>query len=96
VKQQVTAGAVWIRVVAEAGWAGVSAAEIAQWTRYESLVNLAFASSPATILCTYDESAFSRDVIADVHRTHPEIVRGGDASASPRYRRPEDFLLETW
>jgi transcriptional regulator with XRE-family HTH domain len=93
VNQQVTAGAVWIRVVAEAGWASDSDVEIEAWTRYESLVNLAFASSPATILCTYDEEAFSPSVVAGAHGTHPKIVRGNDATASTRYERPEDLLL---
>jgi hypothetical protein len=93
VKEQVTAGVVWIRVIAEAAWAGETDADIAEWTRYESLVNLAFASSPATILCTYDERSFSPSVVADAHCTHPEIVRGNDATASVRYQRPEDLLL---
>lgn len=92
-KQRVTAGAVWIRVVAEAAWASDSAVEIEAWTRYESLVNLAFASSPATILCTYDEEGLAPSVVADAHSTHPEIVRGSDATASTRYRQPEDLLL---
>jgi transcriptional regulator with XRE-family HTH domain len=94
VTQKFDAGAVWIRVVAEAAWAGGSAAEIATWTRYESLINLAFASSPATILCTYDEGAFPADVIADARRTHPEITDGEDATPSHTYRGPEEFLLE--
>ena len=55
VKQKLEAGAVWIRIVGEAAWAGEADAEIAAWTRYESLVNIVFASSPATIICTYDE-----------------------------------------
>lgn len=54
VSQKSEAGAVWIRVVAEAAWANDTEAKIAAWTRYESLVNLVFASSPATILCAYD------------------------------------------
>jgi transcriptional regulator with XRE-family HTH domain len=94
VTQKFDAGAVWIRVVAEAAWSGDTAAEIATWARYESLVNLAFASSPATILCTYDERSFSSEAIAEAHATHPELTNGEDATPSPTYREPEDFLLE--
>jgi transcriptional regulator with XRE-family HTH domain len=94
VKQQVASGAVWIRVLAEAGWGDVTDTELAVWTRYESLVNLAFASSPATILCTYDESALPAHAVADAHTTHPEIVCGHEATASPGYRTPEDLLLQ--
>jgi hypothetical protein len=86
-------GTVWIRVVAEAAWTCDTDAELAAWTRYESLVNLAFKSAPATILCTYDERAFSPSVVANARCTHPEIVCGNDATASAGYQPPEDFLL---
>jgi transcriptional regulator with XRE-family HTH domain len=94
VERAVSAGAVWIRVVAEAAWAHDNDAEIGAWTRYESLVNLVFSPSPATILCTYDERDFSPDVVAETHTTHPEIVLGGNTRTSPSYRQPEDYLLE--
>ena len=94
VKQKVEAGAVWIRVVAEAAWEGNTDAEMAAWTRYESLVNLAFASSPATIICTYDERSFPVEGVADAHRTHPEVAHGPDTIPSPTFQAPEEFLLE--
>jgi transcriptional regulator with XRE-family HTH domain len=93
VAEKVKAGAVWITVVAEAGWSGQSEAEVATWTRYESLVNLTFASSPATIVCTYDERRYSPDVIAEAHQTHPEVLHGDVAVTSEAYRTPADFLL---
>lgn len=92
-KQKTQAGATWIRVVAEAAWEGDTDAEIAAWTRYESLVNLAFAASPATIICTYDERSFPPEIIADARRTHPAIVHGDSSTASATYRAPEDFLV---
>jgi transcriptional regulator with XRE-family HTH domain len=93
VSQKTEAGAVWIRVVAEAAWADGSEADIKEWTRYESIVNLVFASSPATILCTYDERTFPGEVIAGARQTHPELVHGNDATPSTAYRTPEDYLL---
>jgi transcriptional regulator with XRE-family HTH domain len=93
VSQKSEAGAVWIRVVAEAAWADDTEAEIAEWTRYESLVNLVFSSAPATILCTYDERTFPGDVIAGARQTHPELVHGDDATPSSAYQAPEDYLL---
>jgi transcriptional regulator with XRE-family HTH domain len=87
------AGATWIRIVGEPVWAGRSDAEIAAWTRYESIINLAFASSPATIICPYDARSLPGDVVADALRTHPEVSHGGDAIACDAYRHPEDFLL---
>ena len=95
VQAQVDAGAHWIRVVAEAAWAGATATDISTWARYESLVNLVFSSSPATIICTYDERAFPRDVIAEAHSTHPAIADGDAEIANAMYCTPEHFLLGT-
>jgi transcriptional regulator with XRE-family HTH domain len=94
VNQRFAEGATWVRVLGEAAWAGESDAEIAAWTRYESLVNLAFASSPVTFMCTYDERLFSPERIEDARRTHPLLVDAGGVAASPAYREPADFLLE--
>jgi len=91
--EQSNAGALWITVVAEAGWSGQSQAQIAAWTRYESLVNLAFASSPATVVCTYDERLHSPDAIAEAFQTHPEVLHGDVVVTSEAYRTPADFLL---
>jgi hypothetical protein len=95
VKQKVEAGAIWIRVVAEAAWTDDTEPGIAAWTRYESLVNLAFAASPITIICTYDERSLSRAVLADACRTHPKMALGTDSAPSPSYREPGDFLLNS-
>jgi transcriptional regulator with XRE-family HTH domain len=86
-------GAVWLRVLGEAAWADKTEAQIAEWNRYESLVNLVFAPSPATVLCTYDERAFPANVIAVAHQTHPELVHGKESIASSAYQTPEDYLL---
>ena len=91
--EQSNAGALWITVVAEAGWSGQSEAHIDAWTRYESLVNLAFASSPATVVCTYDERMHSPEAIAAAFQTHPEILHREVAVTSEAYRTPADFLL---
>jgi transcriptional regulator with XRE-family HTH domain len=93
VAKKYEAGAVWITVVAEAGWSGQSEAEIAAWNRYESMVNLTFASSPATLVCTYDERLHSPDAIAEAHQTHPEVLHGDVSVPSEAYRAPADFLL---
>ena len=94
VKHKVDAGATWIRIVAEAAWADSTNSELLAWTRYESLVNLAFAASPVTIMCTYDERSFSAETVADARTTHPEITCGNNTTASASYRDPHDFLLD--
>jgi transcriptional regulator with XRE-family HTH domain len=93
VKQRFEQGAHWIRVLGEPVWAGRTPAEISEWTRYESLINLALASLPATILCPYDERSVPAGVVADARHTHPEVTDAAGAATSPAYRDPEDYLL---
>lgn len=86
-------GGTWIRVVAEAGWARDTGQKLAAWNRYESLVNLVFAPWPVTIMCTYDERAFSRANLAQARHHHPVITHGADSATNPKYRDPGDVLL---
>jgi transcriptional regulator with XRE-family HTH domain len=92
VTQKFDAGAAWVRVVGELPLAEKSEAEFTAWARYESLINLVFASSPVTIVCCYDVKSLPADVVADARRTHPEVTHGSEVTASPMYRAPEDFL----
>jgi transcriptional regulator with XRE-family HTH domain len=94
VTQTFEAGATWIRIVGEPVWAGRSDVEIAAWTRYESLVNLAFASSPVTLVCPYDMRSVPVEVVTDARRTHPLVAQGGGAAESSTYQAPEEFLLD--
>jgi transcriptional regulator with XRE-family HTH domain len=94
VNEKLEAEAVWIRVLGEPVWAGRSDAEIAAWTRYESFLNLSFASSPATIVCPYDTRSLSEEVVANACRTHPSVAHGSEATASLAYRGPEDLLID--
>jgi transcriptional regulator with XRE-family HTH domain len=94
VKEKFEGGAPWIRIWGEPVWAGRSDAEVAAWTRFESLLNLSFASSPATFVCPYDTTSVPEEIVADARRTHPQVTHGGEATANPRYREPEDFLLD--
>ena len=93
VRERFERGTPWVRILAEAVWADRSDAEVAEWFRYELIVNLALASSPATIVCTYDARSLPEGVLADARRTHPELVAAGVSSASVAYREPIDFVL---
>jgi transcriptional regulator with XRE-family HTH domain len=87
------AGARWIRILGDPVWDGRSAVEVAEWTRFESMINLSLGSSPVRVICPYDARAVSKRILEGTYRTHPEVVEGGDAHVSPTYREPEEFLL---
>jgi transcriptional regulator with XRE-family HTH domain len=94
VNEKLEAGVAWIRIVAEIAPESRSDAEIPAWTRYESFVNLAFASSPTSFICTYDDRSWPTDVIADARRTHPEVADGTSSTVNREYRGPEDLLID--
>jgi transcriptional regulator with XRE-family HTH domain len=92
-EEQIASGATWVRIVGEPVWDGRSSAELREWSRYESILNLSFASAPATILCPYDARSLPASVLDDACRTHPQLVDSAGADASPDYQDPEEFLL---
>lgn len=73
------------RCIAEPAWPGRSAVELAETTRHETLANLAFRETPATILCPYGTADLPSSVIADAIRTHPSLVSEGREQASTRF-----------
>jgi anti-sigma regulatory factor (Ser/Thr protein kinase) len=79
------AGATRVRIIGEPVWAGRSAAEYAACVQHDALINLAFAGSPATILCPYDAGGLPPEVLADAESTHPVVVDGGAPRASTGY-----------
>ncbi|MEU7581512.1 anti-sigma factor RsbA family regulatory protein [Streptomyces sp. NPDC041068] len=88
-------GARRVRVIGEPVWAGRTAFETQEWTRYESLVNVAFAGSGHWIVCPYDARVLPDDVLADVRPTHPEVALGtGGPAVSGGYADPTDFYAE--
>ena len=95
VNEKFESGSSWVRVVGEPVWQGRSNTEVVGWTRYESMINLALSSSPATIVCPYDSRSVPEVVLAGARATHPELTSTGEATTSPDYQQPEEFLLKT-
>jgi anti-sigma regulatory factor (Ser/Thr protein kinase) len=80
------------RFIGEPIWPGRSATEVVEATRHEALINLAFADVPVTILCPYDTSGLHPSILADVERTHPQLLCGNGGFASDHYTDP----LQLW
>jgi len=91
--ERLGAGATWIRIMGEIPLLGRSPEQIAAWTRYEAIINLLFASSPATIVCSYDTRSLPADVVNHAGATHPTIADGSGGVENPMYRDAEDLLL---
>jgi anti-sigma regulatory factor (Ser/Thr protein kinase) len=74
--------------IGEPIWPGRTAAEIAEATRHEALINLAFRDSPVTVLCPYDGVRLPKSVLADAACTHPAVIRDRQEIASASYLGP--------
>lgn len=77
-----------VRVIGEPVWRGRDALETAEWTRYESVINIAFRDFPAWIVCPYDTRVLPEDVVAGARRTHPALAVGRSARDSDQYADP--------
>jgi anti-sigma regulatory factor (Ser/Thr protein kinase) len=83
-----------LRIIAEPWWTTRTGPEAKEWIRYESLVNTALAGANVTLLCTYDVNAVEQEVLTQVSRTHPELVKCGQQRPSPSYTDPAVFNYE--
>jgi anti-sigma regulatory factor (Ser/Thr protein kinase) len=76
---QAHAGAAQLWGIGEPIYPERSPAELAECQLHEALLNVAFdAATPFTLLCPYNLDALTDDVIDEMHRTHPFVVRGSD------------------
>jgi transcriptional regulator with XRE-family HTH domain len=97
VQASVDAGAPWVCILGEPVWLGRSAAESRAWARYESLLNVVFATAPATILCPYDVHAVDDGTVANANATHPHThppkpAAGSAGAGAGAYVEPGEFL----
>jgi anti-sigma regulatory factor (Ser/Thr protein kinase) len=72
------------RFVGEPIWPGRTPAEISEGVLHESLIDVAVAGSPVTILCPYDTD-LDPAILKDAERTHTHVWRGGERVPSPSY-----------
>jgi anti-sigma regulatory factor (Ser/Thr protein kinase) len=77
-----------VRIVGEPIWAGRSAEEYPACAEHEALINLALAELPAYVLCPYDVSVLTPEVLTDATRTHPVLAHGPDRWPSDGWTDP--------
>lgn len=83
-----------VRALADMSWARWSRLETREWMRYEAVVNAAFGMSRAHALCAYDRNTAAPDLIAEVRRTHRELLEGGRPRRNGDYTDPRRLFTE--
>lgn len=74
-----------VRIVGEPIWAGRTRTEYPACAQHEALINAAFRGRDATIVCPYDVSGLSDQVLSDARATHPEVWEADRRYASDTY-----------
>jgi anti-sigma regulatory factor (Ser/Thr protein kinase) len=80
-----------VRLMGEPPWATGNQAQVRDWARHESVLNVAFAGKPITFLCPYDARVLPAEIIEHAHSTHPTIAAGRGWTDSKGYEDPLDF-----
>lgn len=80
-----------VRLVGEPPWAIGNEAQVRDWARHESVINVAFDGLPVTIACPYDARSLPDDILGYAHHTHPEIVTASGRASSATYEDPREF-----
>ena len=82
------------RLVAHMEWALEDHEGVSDLLEYEARFNLMHQGGRDLVICTYDLTRFSGDVIMGVLRTHPMVILGGVLQENPFFIPPEQFLQE--
>jgi hypothetical protein len=82
------------RLVAHMEWALEDHEGVSDLIEYEARFNLIHQGDRDPVICTYDLTRFSGDVIMGVLRTHPMVIIGGVLQENPFFIPPEQFLQE--
>jgi anti-sigma regulatory factor (Ser/Thr protein kinase) len=80
-----------VRIIGEPVWQGRTDTEYPACVQHEALINLAFTGRAATILCPYDASALTPQIISDAAATHPVLIDATGERASDEYA-PEQIV----
>ncbi|MGZ5139449.1 MAG: MEDS domain-containing protein, partial [Burkholderiales bacterium] len=79
-------------------WALEEREGVSDLLEYEARCDAWFNTVPQNerhpVICAYDLTKFSADVIIDVLRTHPMVIVGGVLQENPFYIPPHQFLQE--
>ena len=82
------------RLIAHMEWALGDHEGVSDLLEYEARFNLMHLCERDAVICAYDITRFSGDVIIGVLRTHPLVILGGVLQENPFFIPPERFLQE--
>lgn len=82
------------RIVCEMDWATERPSLFEDVIRFEARVNDVWSRHDDVVICMYDVTKVSGDMVIDIMRTHPLVLIGDVLHENPFYVSPEQFLRE--
>ena len=82
------------RLVANMEWALEDLPGVNDIVEYETRLNHVLPKYHDPVICTYDLSRFSANVVMDIMRTHPMVIVGGILQENPFFVPPDEMLKE--
>jgi|SRR6516165_4475495 len=94
IRPKAVAGHPRMRLVSRIEPSLLDKAGIEGWLEYETSINYVLSKYDDPVICAYDLSNFSANVVIDMLRVHPVVIVGGVLQENPFFVPPEQFLLE--
>ena len=82
------------RAAGEMSWMRSGTPGADEFFGYESAVNRVPARQSAVLLCLYDLNDLGDDMLINVLKTHPRVLRDGEIRASPHYLTPNEYQAQ--
>ena len=90
VRTELANGAPRVRLVSEVDF-GSDPSSLAEWSRFEAVLNVALGSHPLSTVCAYDTESLPRAALDAGRRTHPHLLTDSGRVANDDYVEPLDF-----
>ncbi len=80
-----------LRFVGECAFPASPPERVAEWGKFDAILNDALASAPVTMVCTYDVRALPAEAVCTVPRSHP-LLGLDPVTKSTQYVEPAEYL----
>jgi hypothetical protein len=93
-EQSLSQGPSVTRFVAHMEWALEGRPGTKDIVEYEARANYLLPKYKDPVICCYDLTRFSGDVVMDIMRTHPLVIVGGILQENPFFVPPDEMIAE--
>lgn len=83
-----------VRIIGQPVWTDLDPLEAIEWSRFEAVINVALAGSPAQMMCGYDSRSVPAAIVAEARRTHPVLAVGPSHQPSDAFADPAAYYAE--